>query len=102
MHTQAPVTEYDSLQNVRHLELSHHLVLPCHLVLSGPGMRRYLSLMSHRAGDPGDSDMNPVIAVTFSCAAFHFLAVYNLQHHQRPVPLMLCDMVWKDKDPLSQ
>ena len=28
--------------------------------------------------------------VTFSCAAIHLLAVYNLQHHQRPVPLIPC------------
>ena len=29
-----------------------------------------------------------VMAITFNCAAIHFLAVYNLQRHQRPVPLI--------------
>ena len=32
----------------------------------------------------------PVTAITFSCAANHFPAVYNLQRHQRPVPLAPC------------
>ena len=35
----------------------------------------------------GIGERIPVTAITFSCAAFHFPAVYNLQHHQRPVPL---------------
>ena len=29
-----------------------------------------------------------ITAVTFSFAAIHFLTVYNLQLHQRPVPLI--------------
>ena len=39
-------------------------------------------------GDRGDRGMNPVTAITFSCPAIHFPAVYNLQHNQRPVPLI--------------
>ena len=31
----------------------------------------------------------PVTGITFSCAAIHDLTVYNLQHHQRPVPLIV-------------
>ena len=38
-------------------------------------------------GDPGDRDMNPITTITFRCAAIHFPAMSNLQHHQRPVPL---------------
>ena len=41
-------------------------------------------------GDPGDRSTNPVTAITFNGAAIHFHAVYNLQHHQRPVPLTPC------------
>ena len=29
-----------------------------------------------------------VTALTFSCAAIHFQAVYNLQRYQRPIPLI--------------
>ena len=32
----------------------------------------------------------PIMAITFSCAAIHIPAVYNLQRHQRPVPLVPC------------
>ena len=32
----------------------------------------------------------PVMAITFSCAAIHFSSVYNLQRHQRPLPLIPC------------
>ena len=32
----------------------------------------------------------PVMAVTFSCAAIHLPAVYNLQRHQRSNPLISC------------
>ena len=42
------------------------------------------------AGDAGDRGINPVTDKTFSCAAIHFLAMYNLEHHQRPVPLIPC------------
>ena len=31
---------------------------------------------------------NPATDITFSCAAIPFRAVYNLQHHQRPIPLI--------------
>ena len=31
-----------------------------------------------------------VMAITFSCAAINFPAVYNLQLHQKPVPLIPC------------
>ena len=41
-------------------------------------------------GYPGDNGANHVAAITLSCAAIHFSAVYNLQHHQRPVPLIPC------------
>ena len=42
------------------------------------------------------------IAITFSCAAIHVPAVYNLQSHQRPVPhIHHAYMVWAVKDPLS-
>ena len=30
----------------------------------------------------------PVLAITFSCTAIHFPAVYNLQHHQTALPLI--------------
>ena len=33
---------------------------------------------------------NRVTAETFNCAAIHFRTVYNLQHHQRPVPPIPC------------
>ena len=46
---------------------------------------------------PGDRDMNSVTAITFSCAAVHYLAVYNLQCHQRPVPHTY--IVWEVKNP---
>ena len=38
--------------------------------------------------NPGDKGTNPVTALTVTCAAIHYPAVYNLQHHQRPVPLI--------------
>ena len=47
-------------------------------------------LVRHWAGDPGDRDMNHVTAITFNCAAIHFTAVHNVQHHQTPVPLIPC------------
>ena len=36
---------------------------------------------------PGTGVQIPVIEITFSSAAIHFTAVYNLQRHQRSVPL---------------
>ena len=39
---------------------------------------------------PGDMATNPVTAITFSFAAIHFPIVYNIQHQQRPVPLIPC------------
>ena len=32
--------------------------------------------------------VNPLTAITFSCAAIIFPTVYNLQHHQWPVSLI--------------
>ena len=54
------------------------------------GLRGLLSWLSHWVGGPGDRDVNPVTAITFSCAAIHFSTVYNLHCHQRPVPLIPC------------
>ena len=31
---------------------------------------------------------NRVTAITFNCATIHSPAVYNIQRHQRPVPLI--------------
>ena len=42
--------------------------------------------------------MNSDTTIRISCAAIHFPAMYNLQGHQRPVPLIL---VWEVKDPSS-
>ena len=44
------------------------------------------SLFTGRGGRIGKTWVL-VMAITFSCAAIHFPAVYNLQHHQRSVPL---------------
>ena len=45
----------------------------------------------------------PVTAIIFSCAAIHFLDAYDLQHHQRAVPLMPSPYgVWEVKDILSR
>ena len=41
-------------------------------------------------GAPVDKVIDPVTAITFSCAAIHFPGIYNLQLHQRPVPLISC------------
>ena len=50
------------------------------------GVGRELSLLRHWVGDPGD---NPTTAIRRSCAAIHFPTLYNLQHHQRSVPLIV-------------
>ena len=57
--------------------------------VSGHGVQ-YERTLRHRVGDPGDRGMIPITAITFSCAAIHLPAVYNLQRHQRPVPLLQC------------
>ena len=44
-----------------------------------------LGLVTHR-----DKGMNPITAITFSCAATHFPDVYNLERHQRPAPFIPC------------
>ena len=36
------------------------------------------------------TNTNLLTAITFSCTAIYFLAVYNLQRHHRSVPLILC------------
>ena len=41
-------------------------------------------------GYPGGRGMNPVTATAFSCAVIYFPVVYNLQHHQSPVPFIPC------------
>ena len=51
---------------------------------------RWLSWLRQGIGDPGDTGKNPVTAITYSCAAIHFTAVYNLPHHQLPDPLIRC------------
>ena len=45
-------------------------------------------MVKHGVGNSGDRGSNPITAIRFSCAAIHFPAVYNLQYHQRPVPLI--------------
>ena len=37
---------------------------------------------------PWENDTYPVTAITFSCATIYFPSVYNLQGHQRSVPLI--------------
>ena len=49
----------------------------------GGAVGRYLSWLRH-----GDRGTNPTTAITFSCLAINFPTVLNLQHHQRPVPLI--------------
>ena len=51
---------------------------------------RHLSWLRHWVGNPRDWGTNDVTAITFTCAANHFPAVYNLQHHQKPDPLIPC------------
>ena len=45
-----------------------------------------MSIRYNSVGDPVDRGTNPVTAITFSCAAIHFPAVYNLRRHEKPVP----------------
>ena len=52
-------------------------------------------------GDPEDGGTNHIMAITFRCAAINFPAVYNFQHHQRPVPLTHTRSIWEIKDSLS-
>ena len=49
-----------------------------------------LSWLRHWVGDPGDRGTNFVTAITCSCPAIHFPAMYNLQCHERPVPFIPC------------
>ena len=53
-------------------------------------MGRYHCWLWHWVGNPVDMGTKPVTAITFSCAAIHFPAVYNLECHQAPAPLIPC------------
>ena len=55
-----------------------------------PGVGRSLSWLWHWVDDPGNRGTNPVTSLIFSCVAIYFRAVYNLQRHQRPLPLIQC------------
>ena len=68
----------------------HLLLYIIYLLLSNESGGGEFSWLRHWDGDPGDSGMNPITPITFSCAAIHFLTVYNLQHHQRPIPVIRC------------
>ena len=54
------------------------------------GVRGWLSWLRHWVADSGDRGTNPVIAITFSCAAIHVPTVYNSQHHQRSLSVIPC------------
>ena len=41
-------------------------------------------------GDPVVRSMNPLTPITLSCDTIHFPAVYNMQSHQKPVPIIPC------------
>ena len=52
---------------------------------------RYVSWLRRWVCDLGGTWARILITtVTFSCVAIHFPTVYNLQHHQRSVPLTSC------------
>ena len=53
------------------------------------GRWELLIWLLHSVGDHCDSSKDlAVMAITFSCAARHFPAMYNLQGYQKPVPLI--------------
>ena len=55
-----------------------------------PGGAIELSWLGCWVGYPGGRSMNPITAITFSCVATHLSAMYNLQHHQRPLSVIPC------------
>ena len=57
----------------------------CLFFVSGGGVVKQTN-----KGDPGDRGTNPLTGITFSCAVVNIPAMYNLQHHQRPVALIPC------------
>ena len=50
-------------------------------------------MVKHWVGDADDRGMNPVIALTFSCAAIHFPTVYNLHFQVTASPKVISSHV---------
>ena len=62
-----------SLPDLIHICIQEHKSEPWHCERSARiGVGRWLILLWHWLGDPGDRVTNPITAITFSCAAIHF------------------------------